>query len=137
MAISALARGPSRAEDSTGGTLVPTLPESRQPLAARSLRRSPSRDRNPHRRDSSHMPPSRRGRRATVGAGVIATRLGMYLILTWGTLIVLSRGLFTGSESLALALAIYSMVPLVVFALFRGWPFYPGAARSEEHTSEL
>jgi uncharacterized protein len=74
------------------------------------------------------MPPTRRGRRATVSAGVIASRLGLYLILTWGTLIVLSRDLFAGSESLALALAVYSMVPLIVFALFRGWPFYPGAA---------
>ena len=73
------------------------------------------------------MPPARRGRRATVSPGVIASRLGLYLILTWGTLIVLSRGLFAGSESLALALAIYAMVPLITFALFRGWPFYPGA----------
>ena len=73
------------------------------------------------------MPPARRGRRATVSPWVIATRLGLYLILTWGTLIVLSRGLFTGSETLALAFAIYSMVPVITFALFRGWPFYPGA----------
>jgi hypothetical protein len=58
---------------------------------------------------------------------VIATRLGLYLILTWGTLIVLARGLFTGSESLALALGIWSMVPVITFAIFRGWPFYPGA----------
>ena len=76
------------------------------------------------------MPSARppRGRRATVSPWVIATRLGLYLILTWGTLIVLARGLFTGSETLALALAIYSMVPVITFALFRGWPFYPGAA---------
>src|SRR5690349_14373064 len=75
------------------------------------------------------MPPAppRRGRRATASPWVIATRLGLYLILTWGTLIVLSRGLFTGSETLALAFAIYSMVPVITFAIFRGWPFYPGA----------
>src|SRR6478609_4745747 len=108
----------SRAEASTAETLAPTLPGSRRPHAARSLRpRSP--DRNAHQRDTSHMPPARRGRRATVSPWVIATRLGLYLILTWGTLIVLSRGLFTGSETLALAFAIYSMVPVITFALFR------------------
>ncbi|HET9799240.1 MAG TPA: metallophosphoesterase, partial [Gemmatimonadaceae bacterium] len=76
----------------------------------------------------STAPRTRRARRRRISAGAIALRLGLYLIVTWGTLIVLARGLFAGAESLMLGLAIYSMLPLMVFALFRGWPFYPGAA---------
>jgi predicted MPP superfamily phosphohydrolase len=74
------------------------------------------------------MPPSHRARRRRIGAGAIALRLGLYLILTWGTLIVLARGLFPAAASVMLGLAVYSMLPLIVYALFRGWPFYPGAA---------
>jgi predicted MPP superfamily phosphohydrolase len=74
------------------------------------------------------MPPAPRARRRRIGPGAIALRLGVYLIATWGTLIVLARGLVPGADSLMLGVAVYSMLPLMVFALFRGWPFYPGAA---------
>jgi predicted MPP superfamily phosphohydrolase len=76
----------------------------------------------------SPAPRARHARGRRIRAGAIALRLGLYLIVTWGTLIVLARGLFPGAESLMLGLAIYSMLPLMVFAIFRGWPFYPGAA---------
>ena len=36
--------------------------------------------------------------------------------------------LFPGAPLVALAIAVYTTVPVLVFARWRGWPFYPGAA---------
>src|SRR5438477_2494174 len=66
-----------------------------------------------------------RHRRAPVR---IAARVGAYLLAAWATIVVLAAGLFPGAAAGALALATYTTVPLLVFARWRGWPFYPSAA---------
>ena len=58
----------------------------------------------------------------------IALTVGAYLAAAWGTIVVLSAGLFTGAAALAIAVAAYTTVPLLVFVRWRGWPFYPGKA---------
>src|SRR5919107_2124653 len=73
------------------------------------------------------MPPTRRARRG-VRPSVIALRLGLYILATWGTLTVLASGLFEGARVATLVVALYTTIPIVAFALWRGWPFYPSAA---------
>jgi predicted MPP superfamily phosphohydrolase len=58
---------------------------------------------------------------------VIACRLGVYILVTWGTLELLASGLFPGAEAVTLGLALFTTIPIAAFALWRGWPFYPGA----------
>jgi uncharacterized protein len=58
----------------------------------------------------------------------IALTLGAYLIAAWGTIVYLSWGIFPGSGVVALAVAAFTTLPLLVFLRWRGWPFYPGAA---------
>src|SRR5918993_5549938 len=74
------------------------------------------------------MPPTRRARRTRLSPAVIAFRLGIYILVTWGTLELLASGLFPGAQYVTLALALYTTIPIAAFALWRGWPFYPNAA---------
>ena len=74
------------------------------------------------------MPPTRRARRTRLSPAVIAFRLAIYILVTWGTLELLASGLFPGAQYVTLALALYTTIPIVAFALWRGWPFYPNAA---------
>src|SRR5215217_911973 len=74
------------------------------------------------------MPPTRRARRTRLSRVVIAFRLAVYILVTWGTLELLASGLFPGAQFVTLGLALFTTIPIVAFALWRGWPFYPGAA---------
>lgn len=47
--------------------------------------------------------------------------------MAWGTVLLLARGLFPGAAVVALVVALYTTLPLLVFVRWRGWPFYPGA----------
>ncbi|MEP6991218.1 MAG: metallophosphoesterase [bacterium] len=59
---------------------------------------------------------------------MFAARLVLYLAVAWGTLGVLTSGLFPGAAVAVAALAAYTTLPLVAFVRWRGWPFYPGKA---------
>ena len=73
------------------------------------------------------MPPARpRGRRISVKA--IAFRATTYFVAAWGTLVLLSSGLYPKATLVTLAVALYTTIPIVAFAVWRGWPFYPGRA---------
>ena len=74
------------------------------------------------------MPPTPRARRTRLSPAVIAFRLAIYILVTWGTLELLASGLFPGAQWVTLALALYTTIPIAAFALWRGWPFYPNAA---------
>jgi uncharacterized protein len=74
------------------------------------------------------MPPTPRARRTRLSPAVIAFRLAIYILVTWGTLELLASGLFPGAQYVTLALALFTTIPVVAFALWRGWPFYPNAA---------
>jgi hypothetical protein len=74
------------------------------------------------------MPSTRRARRTRLSPAAIAVRLGVYILVTWGTLQLLASGLFPGARLVTLALAIFTTIPIAAFALWRGWPFYPNAA---------
>src|SRR3954452_4786620 len=74
------------------------------------------------------MPPTRRARRTRISPAAIAFRLAVYILTTWGTLALLASGLFPGAQLVTLALALFTTIPIAAFALWRGWPFYPGAA---------
>lgn len=56
------------------------------------------------------------------------TRVVGYFVLAWGTVITLAAGAFHGGAIIAALIAAYTMIPLVAFARWRGWPFYPSAA---------
>src|SRR5215213_9886467 len=58
----------------------------------------------------------------------IVVRLITYFVAAWGVVCALIDGLFPGSLFVAVAIAVYTTVPVLVFARWRGWPFYPGAA---------
>jgi predicted MPP superfamily phosphohydrolase len=58
----------------------------------------------------------------------IAARALTYFVATWGTLTLLMNGLFPEATLVTLAVALYTTLPLVAFAVWRGWPFYPGRA---------
>jgi predicted MPP superfamily phosphohydrolase len=72
--------------------------------------------------------PSRRRARARVGLGTILLRAALYYASAWGVLSLLSAGLFRAAPLVVLAVALYTTLPILVFARWRGWPFYPGAA---------
>jgi predicted MPP superfamily phosphohydrolase len=74
------------------------------------------------------MPPTRRARRTRLSPIIIAVRLGIYILVTWGTLELLATGLFPGAQVVTLVLALFTTIPIAAFALWRGGPFYPGAA---------
>jgi predicted MPP superfamily phosphohydrolase len=59
---------------------------------------------------------------------VIATRVGLYLAACWLTIGMLANGLFPHAVLAVVTLALYTTLPLAVFARWRGWPFYPNAA---------
>src|SRR4029453_10600828 len=59
---------------------------------------------------------------------LIVVRLGLYLGASWLVVGALANGLFPHALTLVIALAIYTTLPLAVFARWRGWPFYPKAA---------
>ena len=69
-----------------------------------------------------------RRRRASIGTRSIALRVLTYFVLTWGTIVALTSGTFPGAAAATLLVAAYTTVPLVAYARWRGWPFYPGAA---------
>jgi hypothetical protein len=58
----------------------------------------------------------------------IAARVVAYFVAAWGTVAVLTAGLFPGALVVTLVLVAYCTLPLVVFLRWRGWPFYPSAA---------
>src|ERR1041384_6161317 len=62
-----------------------------------------------------------------VSIATIVTRVVAYFVVAWATIITLAGGLFPHARLAAVALAIYTTIPLLVFARWRGWPFYPGA----------
>ena len=70
---------------------------------------------------STHIP-----RRRSVR--VIVLRVAAYFLAAWATVATLAAGAFPGGLELTLAVAAYTTVPLLVFARWRGWPFYPSAA---------
>src|SRR6478609_1324955 len=59
---------------------------------------------------------------------IIAVRLGLYLGASWLIIASLANGLFPHALAIVVALAIYTTLPLAVYARWRGWPFYPKAA---------
>ena len=59
---------------------------------------------------------------------LIAVRLGLYLGASWLIIASLANGLFPHALAAVVALAIYTTLPLAVYARWRGWPFYPKAA---------
>ena len=60
-------------------------------------------------------------------ASVIAARVGLYLGACWLSIGVLAAGFSRAAGIAVAALAVYTTVPLIVFARWRGWPFYPNA----------
>ncbi|MDB4881593.1 MAG: metallophosphoesterase, partial [Gemmatimonadetes bacterium] len=58
----------------------------------------------------------------------IALRATSYFVAAWGTLVLLSASLFPEAAFVTLAIALYTTIPIVAFAVWRGWPFYPGRA---------
>ncbi|MEP6619034.1 MAG: metallophosphoesterase [bacterium] len=69
-----------------------------------------------------------RSSRPRTGVASVAVRAIAYFLVAWGTLAVLVANLFPGALALALGVALYTTVPIMVYARYRGWPFYPGAA---------
>jgi predicted MPP superfamily phosphohydrolase len=72
--------------------------------------------------------PSRRPARRRAPARIIALRAAAYFVAAWGTIALLAAGAFPGALAVALALAVYCTLPLVLFIRWRGWPFYPSGA---------
>jgi len=66
------------------------------------------------------------GRRRFRVPGRIAARLALYFIACWGVLALLASRWGATGVLLVIALAIYTMIPFVVFLRFSGWPSYPG-----------
>ena len=73
---------------------------------------------------STSARPRRRGPRGPV----IAARLALYLVGAWGVLALLAASAFPHGALAVLALAAYTLVPLLIIIRYRGWPFYPKAA---------
>src|SRR4029078_6752748 len=67
------------------------------------------------------MPPPNRTAR-------VVLRIVIYFAAAWGIVATLASGLFPGAPFVALAIAAYTTIPVLVFARWSGWPFYPGAA---------
>jgi predicted MPP superfamily phosphohydrolase len=72
------------------------------------------------------MATARRSRSRPSLATIVA-RFVTYFIVAWGTIVTLAGGLFPAARITAIAVAVYTTVPLLVFLRWRGWPFYPGA----------
>jgi len=53
-------------------------------------------------------------------------RLGLYFIACWSVIGVLAARWGWAAVAIVVALAIYTIVPLVVFLRYAGWPRYPG-----------
>jgi predicted MPP superfamily phosphohydrolase len=58
----------------------------------------------------------------------VVFRIGIYFAAAWGIVAALASGLFPGAPFIAIAIGAYTTIPVLVFARWRGWPFYPGAA---------
>ncbi|HTI63545.1 MAG TPA: metallophosphoesterase [Gemmatimonadaceae bacterium] len=71
---------------------------------------------------------SPRPARRRASGRVIALRAAAYFAAAWTTIAVLAAGAFPGAFSVALTLAVYCTLPLVLFIRWRGWPFYPNGA---------
>jgi len=56
------------------------------------------------------------------------TRFALYLALAWGTLLLLAAGAPLPIVLAVGATAAYTLLPLLLFLRWRGWPFYPTAA---------
>ena len=66
--------------------------------------------------------------RSSVSIAAIALRVLAYFMAAWGTLVLLSAGLFHGALAVTTFIALYSTLPILVYLRYKGWPFYPGAA---------
>jgi predicted MPP superfamily phosphohydrolase len=60
-------------------------------------------------------------------SGVLLARFLAYELLCWTALAIVAQSAVRGGAWVALALAVYTTVPLLLFLRWRGWPFYPGA----------
>jgi hypothetical protein len=58
----------------------------------------------------------------------VVFRIVLYFAAAWGIVAALASGLFPGAPFIALGIGAYTTIPVLVFARWRGWPFYPGAA---------
>jgi uncharacterized protein len=76
------------------------------------------------------MPESNQSKKTSRRAAArrIASRVSFYLLVGWGTLVVLAADAFPGAAGVVAFAALYTTLPLVAFARWRGWPFYPGTA---------
>lgn len=70
----------------------------------------------------------RKQRRRSLSVINIVARVVGYFAIGWATLAVLAASAFRGGAWVVLAIAAYTMIPLLVFLRWRGWPFYPGTA---------
>jgi predicted MPP superfamily phosphohydrolase len=68
-----------------------------------------------------------RRRRASIGTRSIALRVILYFGLAWGSIMLLAAGLFPGAVAATALVAAYTTGPLLAYARWRGWPFYPKA----------
>lgn len=69
-----------------------------------------------------------RRRRGSIGTRSIALRVILYFGLAWATIVTLAAGTFPGAAVVAVLVAVYTTLPLLAYARWRGWPFYPKAA---------
>ena len=69
-----------------------------------------------------------RPRRSRPPLATIAGRILLYLAVAWGTLAALAHGALAWGATAVGLVALYVTVPLVIVLVYRGWPFYPGAA---------
>jgi hypothetical protein len=58
----------------------------------------------------------------------IYARLGLYFAACWTLVGLLLRGVLPYAVGIAVVLALYTTIPLVLFLRLGGWPFYPTAA---------
>ncbi|MEO7964822.1 MAG: hypothetical protein ABIT38_13045, partial [Gemmatimonadaceae bacterium] len=65
--------------------------------------------------------------RKSSSATRIVSRVASYLLAAWGLLITLALHFAPSLGAVTSLVAIYTTVPLLVFARWRGWPFYPRA----------
>lgn len=69
-----------------------------------------------------------RSSRSSLSVASIALRVLVYVVSAWGTLAFLAAGLFPGARAITVLVAVYTTLPILVYARYRGWPFYPGTA---------
>jgi predicted MPP superfamily phosphohydrolase len=58
----------------------------------------------------------------------VVFRIVIYFAAAWGIVAALASGLFPGAPFIVLGIGAYTTIPVLVFARWSGWPFYPGAA---------